>query len=97
MFTDDTILFASNKRASMQMIRGMRDALADYGLDSDMDKCEIQTSQAGVCVRAILIDGQSIPMVNVREGLNVFGTHYTLCGRQSAEVKTPHKSRMGAI
>ena len=53
------------------------------GLNLNLDKCAVQTSNADAPIRPIEIDGQRIPMVSAFSG----GTQYTLQGRCTAEIK----------
>ena len=92
MFADDTTLFASNRKALLGMIKDVKAALAEHGLNLNVDKCLIQTSSVTAPKKPIEIDGQCIPMVQATEGFKVLGTQFTLQGRTSAEIR----SRMGA-
>jgi hypothetical protein len=87
MFADDTTLFASNKKDLIQMIRDVQGALAPHGLNLNVEKCLIQTSRMDVPMRAVNVDGQSIPLVRACEGFKVLGTQWTLHGRTSAELR----------
>jgi hypothetical protein len=88
MFADDTTLFASSKKALVTMIKDVKTTLAEHGLNLNIDKCVIQTSNAHTRIQAIEVDGQFIPMVSSSEGFKVLGTKFTLQGRCAAEVKS---------
>ena len=85
MFADDTTLFAANRAQLISMIRDVRAALAEHGLNLNMDKCMVQTNRPGARVSTINIDGQPIPMVDASVGFRVLRTQFTLLGRCSAE------------
>ena len=87
MFADDVTLLAANKAQLISMIRDVRDELGKHGLNLNMDKCLVQTSQPGAKVAPIKIEDQAIPMVCASEGFKVLGTQFTLTGRCSAEVR----------
>ena len=92
MFADDTTLFASSRKALIGMLKDVKAALAEHGLNLNVDKRLIQTSSVTAPKKPIEIDGQCIPMVQATEGFKVLGTQFTLQGRTSAEIR----SRMGA-
>ena len=92
MFADDTTLFASCKADLIRMIKDVRAALAEHGLNLNVDKCLVQSSCPDVLLQPIEIDGQRIPMVSATAGFKVLGTQFSLQGRCAAEVK----SRMSA-
>jgi hypothetical protein len=87
MFADDTTLFASSRSSLIAMIKDVKSALAEHGLNLNLDKCLVQTSRANVRIHPIEIDGQCIPMVDSSDGFKVLGTMFTLQGRCSMEVK----------
>ena len=88
MFTDDTTLLASSRRAIISMIRDVRNSLAEHGLNLNMDKCLIQTSCMDVQLQPLDVDGQMIPMVSATAGFKILGTQWTLQGRTSAELRS---------
>ena len=92
MFADDTTLFASSRKALIAMIKDVKAALAEHGLNLNIDKCVVQTSSSTATLKPMEIDGQCIPMVQASEGFKVLGTQFTLQGRTSAEFR----SRIGA-
>ena len=59
----------------------------NMGLNLNLDKCAVQTSNADAPIRPIEIDGQRIPIVSASSGFKVLGTQYTLQGRCTAEIK----------
>ena len=61
-------------------------ALAEHGLNLNMDKCVVQTNRPGARVEPIKIDGHTIPMVCATVGFKVLGTQFTLLQRCSAEL-----------
>ena len=63
MFADDTTLFAHSRRALVSMIKEVKAALGEHGLNLNLDKCLIQTSKEDALVAPIQVDGQQIPMV----------------------------------
>ena len=87
MFADDTTLFASSKKALIAMIRDVKAALAEHGLNLNMDKCMVQTTCLSAQCSPIDVDGQAIPMVPPSVGFKVLGTKFSLHGRTSAEFK----------
>jgi hypothetical protein len=87
MFADDTTLFASSKQALVAMIRDVRDALAQHGLNMNMGKCMIQTSSCNHSTESVDVDGEVIPVVEATDGFKVLGTQFTLHGRTSVEIK----------
>jgi len=93
MFADDTTLFASSKRALIRMIKDVQQALAEHGLNLNIDKCLVQTSRLDISLQPLLVDGQPIPMVSASDGFKSLGTQWTLHGRTSAELH----ARIGAV
>ena len=87
MFADDSTLFVSSRKALVSMIKDVQQALAEHGLNLNIDKCLVQTSRADVRIQSIQVDGQQIPMVSASEGFKVLGTQWTLHGRTSAELR----------
>ena len=87
MFADDTTVFASSRTSLIAMIKEVKIALAEHGLNLNMDKCIVQTSRVNARIQPIIIDGEAIPMVGASEGFKVLGVQYTLEGRCSAEIK----------
>ena len=70
------------------MIKDVKAALAEHGLNLNVDKCLFQTSSATATASPIKTDRQSIPMVSASEGFKVLGTQFTLNGRTSTEVQS---------
>ena len=68
------------------MIRDVQNALAEHGLNLNMDKCVIQTSRTDAQLQPLDVDGQMIPMVSATVGFKILGTQWTLQGRTSAEL-----------
>ena len=62
------------------MLRDVKAALAEHGLNLNMDKCLVQTSCCNAKIQDIEIDGETIPMVRPTEGFKVLGTQLTLQG-----------------
>ena len=85
MFADDTTLMAASKGQLTNMIRDVKVALAEYGLNLNMDKCEVQTNSVRSVPRHLDVDGEYIPVVQPDVGFKVLGTRITLVGRTSAE------------
>ena len=85
MFADDTTLLASTRAGLIKMVRDVRSALAEHGLNLNMDKCLVQSTRPGAHLRPFIVDG--IPMVEATKGFKILGTQFTLEGRCSAEVK----------
>lgn len=69
------------------MIKDVKTALAEHGLNLNLDKCAVQTSNADAPIQPIEIDGQRIPMVSASSRFKVLGTQYTLQERCTAEIK----------
>ena len=86
MFADDTTLMAGSRAQIISMIRDVKAALAKHGLNLNMDKCEVQTNNVNVVAGSLVVDGQSIPIVQPEVGFKVLGTKVTLAGRTSAEL-----------
>ena len=57
MFADDTTLFASSRSSLIAMIKDGKIALAEHGLNLNLDKCLFQTSRANVRIHPIEVDG----------------------------------------
>ena len=87
MFADDTTLFASSKTGIITMIKDVKNALGEHGLNLNLDKCLVQTNASDVRPTVIKIDGQGIPMVSPEKGFKVLGTQFTLKGRCATEVR----------
>ena len=79
---------AANRAQLISMIRDVRAALAEHGLNLHMDKFIVQTNRPGARVSTINIDRQSVVMVDASVGFKVLGTQFTLLGRCSAEIRS---------
>jgi hypothetical protein len=87
MFADDTTLFASSKLHLIAMILDVRNALAQHGLNLNLEKCLVQSTSDDTRQGYLEVGGQHIPIVSAWEGFKVLGTQFTLLGRTSKELK----------
>ncbi len=87
MFADDTTLIAKSKAALQGMIRDIRTALGDVGLNMNPDKCSIQTSSNRSRAEFLVVEGQQFKVVRNNVGFKVLGAIVTLNGNSDAELK----------
>ena len=85
VFTDDTTLLASSREDLTNMIRDVRDTLAQHGLSLSLDKCCGQTNTGGQD-EYLDLDGVFVTIFLPSEGFRILGTKFTLSGWTSAEV-----------
>ena len=85
MFADDTTLLASSRDSLIEMIKDVRSALAQHGLNLNLDKCLAQATSGDT--QPLIVEGAQIPMVSASEGFKVLGTQFTLLGRSSTDLK----------
>ena len=91
MFADDTTLVAKSKSALKQMIRDVRNALADIGLNVNPEKRSVQYSTPGGS-NSLDLEGQQLPIVSRDVGFKVLGTMFTLNGSTHAEFNNRMRS-----
>ena len=87
-FADDTTLLAKSKTTLLRMLRDVKQALAEHGLNLNLDKCTIQCCRQDWQRQRIELDGICMPVVDPSVGFKILGTKFTLRGRTSAELRS---------